>query len=183
MRLVLVLAGALSLAGVLAGCTSERHFAYDSVVFGNPNAPIAASETAQRALGHAPDVTPIAPQAGNVWPGPVQPVPTIADEEKAMNEPLGNTFAPSLPSPYPPGDEPPPNADLGIGPLGNPGTQNFATPSGVSPGSDLAPLTGPLVNPLGGQNGGVQSGTVTGPSSMGGATSGGSVGGSSGSGQ
>jgi hypothetical protein len=179
LRHVLVLARALPLAGILAGCVSERHFAYDTVVFGNPNAPIAASETAQRALGRSPDVTPIPPQAGNVWPGPVQPVPTIAEEEKAMNEPLGNAFAPSLPSPYPPGDEPPPNADLGTGPLGNPGTQDFSTPAGVSPGSDLAPLTGPL----GGQNGGVQSGTVSAPSSMGGSASGGSAGGSSGSGQ
>jgi hypothetical protein len=91
----------------LAGCTSERHFARDSLwPFGNPNGPENGSEDAQRALGKSPDVTPIAPQAGNVWPGPVQPVPTIADIEKNMNQPLGGAYMPSLPSPYPPGQEP-----------------------------------------------------------------------------
>jgi hypothetical protein len=140
----LVLAGVL----VLAGCSSERHFAADTLLpFGNPNRPIASSETAQRALGHPANVTPIAPQAGNVWPGPVQPVPTIAEEEKAMNEPLGNAFTPSLPSPYPPGTEPPPDADLGTGPLGNPGPQG--ADGSAAPG--LAPA------------GGAQSGTVSSP--------------------
>jgi hypothetical protein len=151
---------------LLTGCSSERHFAADTLwPFGNPNRPIAASETAQRALGHAPAVTPISPQAGNVWPGAVQPVPTIADEEKAMNEPLGNAYTPSLPSPYPPGTEPPPNADLGIGPLGAPGTQTFAQPddtgSGADGTQDLAPLTAPL---------------PTAPSTVGGPSGGGSAG-------
>jgi hypothetical protein len=147
---------------LLAGCSSERHFAVDTLwPFGNPNGPVAASETAQRALGRAPAVTPISPQAGNVWPGPVQPVPTIADEQKAMNEPLGNAYTPSLPSPYPPGMEPPPDSDLGSGPLGAPGTQSFSTPGGVAPDSpDLAPLNGPMTGPLGGD--GAQSGSVSG---------------------
>jgi hypothetical protein len=99
---------ALVLLVSFSGCASERHMARDSLwPFGNPNAPDNQSETAQRALGASPSVTPIAPQAGNVWPGPVQPVPTIADIEKNMNEPLGQAYAPSLPSPYPPGEAPP----------------------------------------------------------------------------
>ena len=66
----------LACALLLAGCSSERHFAVDTLwPFGNPNGPIAASETAQRALGHTTAETPITPQAGNVWPGAVQPVP------------------------------------------------------------------------------------------------------------
>jgi len=102
MTLILLLA--------LSGCVSERHFARDSLwPFGNPNAPENRSENAQRALGRSPDVTPIPPQAGNVWPGPVQPVPTIADIEKNMNQPLGQSYIPSLPSPYPPGQAPPNN--------------------------------------------------------------------------
>jgi hypothetical protein len=154
----LVLVAAL----LLAGCSSERHFAVDSVwPFGNPNGPVAGSETAQRALGHTADVTPIAPQAGNVWPGPVQPVPTISDEQKAMNEPLGNAYTPSLPSPYPPGMTPPPDPDLGSGPLGAPGTQSFSTPANLAP--DSPDLAAP-----GGQDSGAQSGTVSGPYSSGG---------------
>ncbi|MDE8350183.1 MAG: hypothetical protein POG74_12020 [Acidocella sp.] len=109
MRQVLILASLL----LLGACSSERHFGADSLwPFGNPNAPVANGETAQRALGNAPQVAPILPQAGNVWPGAVQPVPTIADEEKQMSQPLGAAFTPSLPSPYPPGEAPPENADL-----------------------------------------------------------------------
>jgi len=147
----------LAVAVALTGCTSERQFARDTWPFGNPNRPPAASETAQRARGHHPVLVAIAPQAGSVWPGPVQPVPTIAEEQKAMNQPLGSAYTPSLPSPYPPGEAPPPNPDLGEGPLGAPGTQTFSSPAatggddagadGGAPGADLAPLTGPLNTP------------------------------------
>jgi hypothetical protein len=139
----------VAMALFLSGCVSERQFLRDSLPFGNPNAPVAGSETAQRALGHDPAVAPITPQAGNVWPGPVQPVPTLSDEQQDMNEPLGQAYTPSLPSPYPPGEEPPPDADLGFGPLGEPGTQTFAQPgvqqspagsgTGVQPGIVTSP--------------------------------------------
>jgi hypothetical protein len=135
----------LACAALLAGCSSERHFARDSWPLGNPNRPPAASETAQISLGHRPVVEALAPQAGSVWPGAVQPVPTIAEEQKAMNQPLGSAYTPSLPSPYPPGEEPPANPDLGNGPLGPPGSQNFSLPDDGGPsGGDLAPLTGPI---------------------------------------
>lgn len=97
---------AIGLVLLLSGCVSERHFLVDSVAFGNPNAPQATSETADRALGHMPAVTPIAPQAGNVWPGPVQPMPTLSEVQKNANLPLGESYTPSLPSPYPPGQAP-----------------------------------------------------------------------------
>jgi hypothetical protein len=142
----------LGLVILLGGCTSERQFAYDSVLpFGNPNAPIAASETAQRALGHATNETPIAPQAGNVWPGPVQPVPTLSDEQRNMTQPLGQAYTPSLPSPYPPGTEPPADADLGMGPLGSsPASDGLMAPNISSPPSlggagVQPPLTPPVV--------------------------------------
>lgn len=91
----------------LSGCVSERHFTTDTLwPFGNPNAPSATSEMAQRALGHEPGVTPLVPQPGNVWPGPVQPMPTLSQVEKNENLPLGEGYTPSLPSPYPPGQEP-----------------------------------------------------------------------------
>jgi len=83
----------LACAALLAGCSSERHFARDSWPLGNPNRPPAASETAQISLGHRPVVEALAPQAGSVWPGAVQPVPTIAEEQKAMNQPLGSALA------------------------------------------------------------------------------------------
>ncbi len=115
------------LPGFLSGCASERHYAADTLwPFGNPNAPSNNSETMQRALGQTPAVTPIAPQAGNVWPGPVQPVPTIADVQKAMNEPLGQAYTPSLPSPYPPGQDPNAAQD-------NADSSDYVIPSGAVP--------------------------------------------------
>ncbi len=137
----------VALALGLSGCVSERHFARDMFPFGNPNAPLASSETAQRALGHVPDVAPITPQPGNVWPGAVQPVPTLSDEQQDMNQPLGQAYTPSLPSPYPPGQEPPPDADLGFGPLGEPGTQTFSTPAGVTPGTSTGQQPGVVTSP------------------------------------
>ena len=140
---------------LLTGCVSERHFARDSVwPFGNPNAPENRSETAQRALGQAPDVTPIPPQAGNVWPGAVQPVPTISDIEKNMNAPLGQAYTPSLPSPYPPGQQPPDtdsddNPNYTVPPNGI--TPGPSTPSATAPGAGapayVPPITVPPVTP------------------------------------
>jgi len=103
---------------LLSACTSERQFARSTWPFGNPNAPPATSETALRALGQVAVVTPIPPQAGNVWPGPVQPVPTISDIQSNMNLPLGQAYTPSLPSPYPPGEDPnleAPDASVPVG--------------------------------------------------------------------
>ncbi len=111
---------------VLPGCVSERHFARDSWPFGNPNAPAVTSETGQRALGDNVAVTPIAPQPGNVWPGPVQPVPTIADVEKDMNQPLGQGDTPSLPSPYGAGQDPNQKQD-------NSDSSDYSIPAGAVP--------------------------------------------------
>jgi hypothetical protein len=105
----------LALFLLLSGCVSERQFFVASIwPFGNPNAPHGHSETMQRSLGQDAAVTPIAPQAGNVWPGPVQPVPTLSDEQQNMSQPLGDAYTPSLPSPYPPGMAPPPDKDLDL---------------------------------------------------------------------
>ena len=74
------------------------------------------SETAQRALGHPAAVAPIQPQAGDVWPGPVQPMPTLSEVQRDANQPVGKDYQPSLPSPYPPGQGPADNSstdDLG----------------------------------------------------------------------
>lgn len=98
---------AIGLVLILPGCATERHFAADALwPFGNPNAPAVTNETAQRALGHNVNVPPVQPQPGDVWPGPVQPMPTLSQVQKYSNMPLGQGYTPSLPSPYPPGEEP-----------------------------------------------------------------------------
>ncbi|HTQ70914.1 MAG TPA: hypothetical protein VMH92_05405 [Acidocella sp.] len=95
---------ALTMALCLTGCAGAGRFAGHAMwPFGNPNAPPATSETAQRALGKSPDVAPLQPQPGDVWPGPVTPMPTLSQVEKNSTLPLGEGYTPSLPSPYPPG--------------------------------------------------------------------------------
>ncbi len=112
----------------LSGCVSERHFVRDTFwPFGDPNAPKAYSETAARAYGKDPVVAPIEPQAGDVWPGAVQPMPTLSDIQKNANLPLGQGYTPSLPSPYPPGQDP---AD---GALTVPGGATYSVPPGSVP--------------------------------------------------
>ncbi len=119
---------ALGLILLLSACSSERHYAADTLwPFGNPNAPKANSETALRALGKKPDVVLLVPQGGNVWPGPVQPMPTLSQVQKNSNLPLGEGYTPDLPSPYPPGQAPPANPD-----------DTFTVPSGA-PAQTLVP--------------------------------------------
>ncbi len=103
MRIPLALMAALCLTGCTGGGAFAEHALWP---FGNPNAPPAASETAQRALGKTPDVAPLQPQPGDVWPGPAQPMPTLSEVEKNATLPLGQGYTPSLPSPYPPGKGP-----------------------------------------------------------------------------
>lgn len=74
----LALLGTLLLLG---GCSGLGHFFYDTerLPGQNPNATTGVSENLQRSRGVEPAVEPISPQAGNVWPGPPQPLPTLSD--------------------------------------------------------------------------------------------------------
>lgn len=45
----------------------------------NPNAATGVSENVLRSRGQTPTEMPIEPQAGNVWPGPPQPLPSLSD--------------------------------------------------------------------------------------------------------
>lgn len=116
MRIPLALLAVLCLTSCAGGGTFLAHTVDP---FGNPNAPPANSETAQRALGKTPDVAPLQPQPGDVWPGPVQPVPTLSEVEKNATLPLGQGYTPSLPSPFPPGEGPPVNGAEGVNPGGS----------------------------------------------------------------
>lgn len=116
MRIPLALLAVFSLTDCAGGGTFLEHASWP---FGDPNAPAATSETAQRALGKAPPITPLQAQAGDVWPGPVQPVPTLSQVAKNANLPLGQGYTPSLPSPYPPGQGGQVNGTEGISTGGN----------------------------------------------------------------
>ena len=117
MRTTLALMAAFCLTGCAGGGTFLAHASWP---FGNPNAPPVVSETGARAVGKHPAITPLATQAGDVWPGPVKQMPTLSEVEANSNRPLGQAFMPSLPSPYPPGQGPQVNGAEGVtagGPL------------------------------------------------------------------
>lgn len=94
---------ALALTGCAGGGAFVKHSAWP---FGNPNQPKQKSEMTERVLGRPTPTTLLYPQAGNVWPGPVTPFPTLSAVAAEVNEPLGADYRPSLPSPYPPGTAP-----------------------------------------------------------------------------
>ena len=116
MRTPLALLAALCLSGCAGGGTFLKQASWP---LGNPNAPPAGSETAQRALGKTPPISPLQTQAGNVWPGAEQPFPTLSQVAKNVNLPLGQGYTPSLPSPYPPGQGGQINGAEGISAGGN----------------------------------------------------------------
>jgi len=45
----------------------------------NPNRPASEGETVRRVLGQSPQLDPLSPEIGNVWPGPVEASASLAD--------------------------------------------------------------------------------------------------------
>lgn len=88
----------------------------------NPHAPQGNSETMQLVRGEATTPTPLQPEAGNVWPAPVQAEPTLKDFEREQQ----NGTLPPEPGPTP------------LGPA-----SSSSTPPSVSIGGPATPLTMP----------------------------------------
>ena len=81
MRQVSVMVVGLGLCGVLAGCSGAGKFFRDTGLppGANPNDVKGGSETLDLVHGRGVATPPLAPEAGNVWPGPPQPFPTLQD--------------------------------------------------------------------------------------------------------
>ena len=89
--LTLAVPGAMAL--LLSGCAGVGNYLGSTLnPFGDPNAPKGYALNMQRARGNDVAVAPILPQPGDVWPGPVRPVPTLSDIQQHMNTPLGQEF-------------------------------------------------------------------------------------------
>lgn len=52
----------------------------------NPNLPVSDALNTQRVEGVAPATEPLKTEDGDVWPGPVQPSPTLQDIEQEMQQ-------------------------------------------------------------------------------------------------
>lgn len=87
------LAPTAALLPLLAGCAGVGSYMHDTLdPFGTPNAPQNQSVNTQRALGQSVAVKPITPHEGDIWPGPVKPVPTLSEIQKDMNIPLSQEY-------------------------------------------------------------------------------------------
>ncbi len=71
---------------LLSGCAGVGNY-LGSVAnpFSVPNASTADTLNMQRARGTHVVVQPISPEAGNVWPGPAKPVPTLSQMQKNID--------------------------------------------------------------------------------------------------
>ena len=122
----------------LTGCAFH---AWDKPPFfagSDPYAPSGDAENMRRARGQAIAVQPLSPATGNLWPGPIQPTPSLADLVKQENgghlpqlRPLpGQPTAPLVP---------PPQGNVAVTPSPTPElpyvppVPNVATPSGPAP--------------------------------------------------
>ena len=99
------LAASLPLLLLLSGCNGFGSFLGSTFsINGDPNRPEHAAENMQRANGAQPTPTPIPVAPGNVWPGPIQPLPSLADIAKTLPEAETVPTLPPLPQSFP---EPP----------------------------------------------------------------------------
>lgn len=84
---------ALCAALLLSGCAGVGNYLHSTLdPFGDPNAPHGYALNMQRARGNQVAVAPIMPQAGDIWPGKVRPIPTLSDIQQHMNTPLGQEY-------------------------------------------------------------------------------------------
>jgi len=96
MRRFALLGPLLGIVLILPGCVGADDFLADTVSYGtNPNLPRGDSMNMRRVQGLAAPAEPVVPEAGNVWPKGVEPLPTLQDLE-------GEGRHPEPPRPAPP---------------------------------------------------------------------------------
>ena len=83
MRRIVFLGLVVPLAGCGFNTWSDLPFSTGS----NPNLPAGDSENMRRAMGEPARIEPLTPEAGDVWPGPIKPPPTLQDLENQNGEP------------------------------------------------------------------------------------------------
>ncbi len=118
---------------LLSGCNGFGGFLDDTFsLHGDPARPVTTAENVQRANGGQPISTPIEVQAGNVWPGPIQPLPSLADIAKTLPEAQGVPLLPNVPA----SPEMPPRSSV---PIYTAPPSTVAPPPATSPNAQNAP--------------------------------------------
>jgi len=117
----------------------------------NPNRPVGDSENMRRAMGEQIEANPLTPEPGDVWPGPIQPPPTLQDIERqglmgqverpVPGSPEAMGQAPNLPPPPARrgSSTPPASNQQGLAPLPpqSPPQSTNPTPPGRNPAGQL----------------------------------------------
>lgn len=122
-------------------------FLYDTHTFkSNPNLPPGSDETMQRVQDKAVSVEPLLPEPGDVWPGPMKPIPTMEEMQKQDMQQLPPPNIPATPPPMlfpgetsdaPYGKTPPaasPASPAKSGPTNATGTPTSTPPAGGGQG-------------------------------------------------
>jgi len=79
----------------LAGCGYNTWWNPPFTGGSNPNSPVGDSENMLRVTGHDTSPTPLTPEPGDIWPGPLPPALTLQDIEQQSN--LGTQPAQPVP--------------------------------------------------------------------------------------
>jgi hypothetical protein len=133
----------------LAGCGYKTWWNPPFTTGSNPHAPVGDSENMLRARGVDTAATPLLPQPGDIWPGPLPPAPTLQDleqqgqvtqpEQPVPGSPLNRGTVP-YPSPEPStGSSTPPAPGQPPVPLQTaPPRSSYAAPHAPGPGRPAA---------------------------------------------
>ena len=154
---------------VLSGCGYNTWWNAPFTSGSNPNMPAGTSENMRRVTGEQVDTAPLNPEPGDIWPGPVQAIPSLQELEQqglqsGPEQPVPGSpeSQGNAPTPYTP--PPPPKRGSSTPPAPIPPT---TAPPQVRPAPPVATVPPPAQNP-----GGQLYQTQKGPGVTGGGTTG-----------
>ena len=119
---------AIVLPLLLAGCGFDDFFGNTHTFRATPNAPLGESETMLNARGVITEEAPLQPEPGNIWPGPIKPIPTLSELEQQENEGMQKLRPMETP---PTKGAPPPSAGQPVVIPNGDGTSTVIMPDGT----------------------------------------------------
>ena len=131
----------------LSGCGYNTWWNPPFTSGSNPNFPAGDSENLRRVMGEQVETPALTPEQGDIWPGPLQPEPTLQDLEQQ-----GEKSQPERPVPgspefqnQPPNLPPPPPTRGSSTPPGSnqPGLPNLPPPTVPAPTNTAPPARNP----------------------------------------
>jgi hypothetical protein len=131
----------------LAGCDYNTWWNPPFSSGNNPHFPVGDSENLRRVTGEQVEAQPLTPEQGDIWPGPLQPEPTLQDLEQQGEKPQPERPVPGSPEfqGQPPNlPPPPPTRGSSTPPVSNqPGLPNLPPPTLPAPTSAAPPARNP----------------------------------------